>query len=73
MIILFVIGTVLFMLKMIIYAIKAAWGISKAFIFVIGIPIILIGLMISGILTFAVPLLLLALLGAFLPPAIKHQ
>lgn len=72
MITLFIIGTVIFVLKMTAFAIKAAWGIAKAVLFVVGIPVILIGLLISGIVTFAVPLLLIALLGAFLLPLIKR-
>lgn len=72
MITLFIIGTVIFVLKMAVWAFKAAWGITKAVLFVVGIPVILIGLLISGIVTLAIPLLLIALLGAFLLPLIKR-
>lgn len=72
MITLFIIGTVIFVLKMAAFAIKAAWGIAKAILFVAGIPVILIGLLIKGIVTLAVPLLVIALLAAFLLPAIKQ-
>lgn len=72
MITLFIIGTVIFVLKMAVWAFKAAWGIAKAVLFVVGIPVILIGLLISGIVTLAIPLLLIALLGAFLLPLINR-
>lgn len=71
MITLFVIGVLVFTAKLIIFAIKAAWGITKGVLFVIGIPALLIVLFVAGLAALAVPLLILALLAAFLWPVLK--
>ena len=66
MITLFVIGILVFIVKLIHFACKAAWGIAKGVLFVIAIPALLIALFAAGFAVLAVPLLLLALLAAFL-------
>ena len=71
MIILFVIGILVFTAKLIHFAVKAAWGITKGILFVIGIPALLIVLFVAGLAVLAVPLLLLALLTAFFWPVLK--
>ena len=71
MITLFVIGIIVFTAKLIHFAIKAAWGITKGVLFVIGIPALLIVLFVAGLAVLAVPLLFLALLAAFLWPVLK--
>ncbi len=71
MIILFVIGILVFTAKLIHFAVKAAWGITKGILFVIGIPALLIVLFVAGLAVLAVPLLLLALLAAFFWPVLK--
>lgn len=71
MITLFVIGIIVFTVKLVHFAFKAAWGITKGVLFVIGIPTLLIVLFIAGLVSLAVPLLLLALLAAFLLPVLK--
>ncbi|MCI5994230.1 MAG: hypothetical protein MRZ24_09390 [Clostridiales bacterium] len=71
MITLFVIGVLVFTAKLIYFAIKAAWGITKGVLFVIGIPALLIVLFVAGLAALAVPLLILALLAAFLWPVLK--
>ena len=71
MITLFVIGIFVFTVKLVHFACKAAWGITKGILFVIGIPALLIVLFVAGLAVLAVPLLLLALLAAFFWPVLK--
>ncbi len=71
MITLFVIGILVFTVKLVHFACKAAWGITKGILFVIGIPALLIVLFVAGLAVLAVPLLLLALLAAFFWPVLK--
>ena len=71
MITLFVIGIIVFIIRLAQFAFKAAWGITKGVLFVIGIPALLIVLFVAGFVSLAIPLLLLALLAAFLWPALK--
>lgn len=73
MITLFVIGILVFTGKLISFAIKAAWGITKGVLFVIGIPAMLIALFVGGLVSLAVPLLILALLAVFLWPVLKGK
>ena len=71
MITLFVIGILVFTVKLVHFACKAAWSITKGILFVIGIPALLIVLFVAGLAVLAVPLLLLALLAAFFWPVLK--
>ena len=71
MIQLFVIGIIVLTAKIVHFAFKAAWGITKGLLFVIGIPALLIVLFVAGLVSLAVPLLILALLAAFLLPVLK--
>ena len=71
MITLFVIGIIVFTAKLVHFAFKAAWGITKGILFVVGIPALLIVLFVAGLVSLAIPLLLLALLAAFLWPVLK--
>ena len=71
MITLFVIGIIVFTMKLVHLALKAAWGITKGVLFVIGIPALLIVLFVAGLVSLAIPLLILALLAAFLWPVLK--
>ena len=71
MITLFIIGIIVFTVKLIHFALKAAWGITKGVLFVIGIPALLIVLFAVGLAALAIPLLLLALLTAFFWPVLK--
>lgn len=71
MITLFVIGILVFTAKLVHFAFKAAWGITKGILFVVGIPALLIVLFVAGLAVLAVPLLFLALLAAFLWPVLK--
>lgn len=72
MLTLLIIGILALTIKMIWLAIKFSWGITKAVLFVIALPIVLIGLAISGIVVLAIPLLLIFLAGAFLIPVLKR-
>ena len=71
MITLFTIGILVFAVKLVSFACKAAWGITKGVLFVIGIPALLMVLFVAGFVSLAIPLLLLALLTAFLWPVLK--
>ena len=44
--------------KLLIFGIKAAWGISKFLLTVVLLPVILIGLVIRGLFSIALPILL---------------
>ncbi len=72
MITLFAIGIIVFTAKLVHFAFKAAWGITKGVLFVIGVPAMLIVLFAAGLTALAVPLLVLALLAAFLLPVLKR-
>lgn len=67
----FIVGILVFTAKLVHFAVKAAWGITKGTLFVIGIPALLIVLFAVGLAALAVPLLILALLAAFLWPVLK--
>ena len=71
MVTLFAIGILVFTGKLVHFALKAAWGITKGVLFVIGIPALLIVLFIAGLVSLAVPLLILGLLAAFLLPVLR--
>ena len=66
MITLCVIGILILSVKLIVLACKATWGITKALLFIIGLPVILIGLLIAGFISLAVPLLLITLITVFI-------
>ena len=61
----------MFTIKLVHVPLKAAWEITKGILVVIGMPALLIMLFIAGLVSLAVPLLLLALLAAFLWPVLK--
>ena len=65
MIALFIIGILVFTGKLIHFACKAAWGITRGVLFVIGIPALLMVLFVAGLVSLAIPLLVLALAAAF--------
>ncbi len=44
--------------KLILFAFKAAWGITKVLFTIIIFPLVLIGMVVSGLLSLALPLLL---------------
>ena len=71
MITLFVIGIIVFVVKLILFAFKAAWGITKGILFVLGLPALLIALFVAGVVSLAIPLLILALLAVFIWPVVK--
>ena len=71
MIALFIIGILVFTGKLIHFACKAAWGITKGVLYVIGIPALLMVLFVAGLVSLAIPLLVLALAAAFLLPVLK--
>ena len=73
MITLFVVGLLIFAIKVALLGVKAAWGITKALLFVLGVPVLLIALLIIGLAYLAIPLLIVALLVAFLVPRFTAQ
>lgn len=66
MITLFVIGILILSIKFIVLACKATWGMAKALLFIIGLPVILIGLLIAGFISLAAPLLIITLIAVFI-------
>jgi uncharacterized membrane protein len=73
MITLFVIGLIVFAVKVTLLGIKAARGITKALLFVLGFPVLLIVLLIIGLAYLAVPLLIVTLLAAFAEPRVVEK
>lgn len=73
MITLFVIGLIVFAVKVALLGIKAAWGITKALLFVLGFPVLLIALLIIGLTYLAISLLIIALLAAFVAPRVAEK
>ena len=71
MITLIMIGIILFVLKLTGFAFKAAWGVTKRVLFLIGIPVLLIAMFVAGMVSLAIPLLVLALPAAFFIPVMK--
>lgn len=57
---LFTILTFIIFGKLLIFAIKASWGIARILVTVIFLPLALIALVVAGIIYLAVPLLLIA-------------
>lgn len=66
MITLFVIGILILSIKLIVLACKATRGMAKALLFIIGLPVILIGLLIAGFISLAAPLLIITLIAVFI-------
>lgn len=54
--------------KFVALTLSVTWGLAKTILFGVGLPVILAVLFIAGLTAFAVPLLILALLGVFLLP-----
>lgn len=73
MITLFIIGLLIFAIKVALFCVKVAWGIAKALLFVLGIPSLLIALLIIGFTYLAVPLLIVALVAAFVVPRVTEK
>lgn len=68
MITLFIIGMVVLTVKLVALTLSVTWGLTKTILFGVGLPVILAALFIAGLTAFAVPLLILVLLGVFLLP-----
>ena len=65
---LFIIGMVVLTVKLVALTLSVTWGLTKTILFGVGLPVILAALFIAGLTAFAVPMLILALLGVFLLP-----
>ena len=57
MIILFTIVSIIVFFKLMIFAVKACWGITKVLAFLILLPLILIGMVFAGLVVFTFPIL----------------
>ena len=57
MIILFTIASIIVFFKLMIFAVKACWGITKVLAFLILLPLILIGMVFAGLVVFPFPIL----------------
>ena len=68
MLTLFIIGMVVLVVKLAALALSVTWGLTKTILFGVCLPVVLAALFIAGLTAFAVPLLILALLGVFLLP-----
>lgn len=63
---LFAVCMILVFGKLLLFGIKAAWGISKFLLTVVLLPVILIVMVIGGLITFAFPILILiGIVGLF--------
>ena len=71
MITLLVIGIIILAVKMVLFSMKAAWGLAKILTFVILLPVILLAMLIIGLLHAVIPILLIALLLSFLIPKLR--
>ena len=71
MITLLVIGIIILAVKMVLFSLKAAWGLAKILTFVILLPLILLAMLIIGLLHAVIPILLIALLLSFLIPKLR--
>ncbi|MDY2789878.1 MAG: hypothetical protein SOT70_03700 [Lachnospiraceae bacterium] len=71
MITLLVIGIIILAVKMVLFSLKAAWGLAKILTFVILLPVILLAMLIIGLLHAVIPILLIALLLSFLIPKLR--
>lgn len=69
----FTIGLVVFAVKLACIAFKAAWGVTRGILFVLGIPAGLIAMLVAGLMSIAVPLLGFGLLAAFLLPVLTAR
>ena len=58
--ILFTILTFIVFGKLLIFAVKASWGLARILVTVIFLPLVLIGLLVAGLVYLAVPFLLIA-------------
>lgn len=63
--IIFAIGMICVFGKLVIFGIKAAWGISKFLLTVVLLPLILIALVVGGLMYIALPILIVVGIVAF--------
>ncbi len=57
---LFTILTFLVFGKLLIFAVKASWGLARILVTIIFLPLVLVGLVVAGVIYLAVPLLVIA-------------
>ena len=67
----FIIGILVLMGKVGWIAVKAAWGLLKVLLFILFLPAILVVLFVVGLVKLAIPLLVIALLAAFIVPLFR--
>ena len=66
---LFVIFALAFAGRIVIWALKAAWGITRVVFTVAFFPIILVGVILLGLVKIALPLVIIALIASLIVPA----
>lgn len=66
-----VLALVVLAVQIVVLAVKAAWGITKIVLCVLGAPLLVLVLLLVGLSYLAVPLLVVALLAVFLAPLLK--
>ena len=70
MITLLIIGIVILVAKLIWWAIKAAWTIFRAVIWVVGLPFVIVGMFLVGLIKASFLVLIIAIAAAFVVPLI---
>lgn len=58
--VLFTILTLIVFGKLLIFAVRASWGLARILVTVLFLPLVLIGLVVAGLVYLAVPILLIA-------------
>ena len=71
MITLLILGILIFIVKVALVGVKAAWGLSKLLIAILCFPIVLLVLFFLGLIYVSLPLLIIALLVLFLRPVLR--
>lgn len=71
MITLLIIGILFFIWKMTSFAIKATWGLTKGILTVLVLPVLVVAFAICGLVSLALPLLIIGVLVALVGCAIK--
>ena len=56
--------------KLLVYAVKASWGIAKILLTVVFLPIILVVMAVVGLMSFALPVLLIVGICTFVKAAL---
>lgn len=72
MITLMIIGILFFTWKMTAFALKAAWGLTKGIFAVVILPIVAVTFLVCGLVSLAVPLLVIGIIVVLIGSAVKQ-